>query len=539
MPRVLLGGFDAVLKDSLKRRLNDYPISRVSSVPEIQEELAGGSVSLLILDSDLDGAVAAASPPPNHLINKDRRPETAATTAALEALEELRANPQWAELPVIYYASTESSGEAARRLAADLRIREILLPPLDQNELARQTAQALGILLAPSAGETKMQHAVAAARSRFLETVAERLETLDGAGAALLEGNLKPGVRELARREAHKLAGLLGTIGFAAGSRFAREMEGILAGAVSSGHAQAMRYSELAVALRLDVEKPSISAAPLTERAGDESQTSILIVDSDDEFSERLEAEALGHSVRVRRARDFARAASMIAEDIPDVALASLFLSGKEEEGLEFIESLAAHAPPVPVIVLTSKDTFTDRVEVARRGGHGFLSRSSPASKILEAGLKLVDRLHSADVRIMAVDDDPHILSLLCSLLETRGALIKTLADPAQFWDSLEAFVPDLLVLDVDMPGLSGLDLCRVVRNDSRWAQTPIIFLTGHNNPGAIQRVFAAGADDFVSKPIVGPELLTRIFNRLERVRMQRRISETDLLTGAFNRRKS
>ena len=89
-----------------------------------------------------------------------------------------------------------------------------------------------------------MQRAVAAARSRFLETAAERLETLDRAGAALLEGNLKPGARELARREAHKLAGLLGTIGLAAGSRFAREMEEILTGGVSSGPAQAMRYSE-------------------------------------------------------------------------------------------------------------------------------------------------------------------------------------------------------------------------------------------------------------------------------------------------------
>ena len=142
------------------------------------------------------------------------------------------------------------------------------------------------------------------------------------------------------------------------------------------------------------MEKPSISGVRLTERATDESQASILIVDPDDEFSERLEAEALGHSVRVRRTRDFASAAGMIAEDIPDVVLASILLAGEEQEGLDFIESLAARAPPVPVIVLTSKDTFTDRVEVARRGGHGFLSRSSPAPKILEAGLKLVGRLH-------------------------------------------------------------------------------------------------------------------------------------------------
>ncbi|MGH9353008.1 MAG: response regulator, partial [Terriglobia bacterium] len=464
---------------------------------------------------------------------------TAVVTQALKAIEELRANPKWAELPVIYCARQDSVDEAPGELAGGLRIRKILLPPLNLNELARESAQVLGITLAPSAEGAKIQQAVAEARNHFLETISERLETLDRAGTALLEGNLGPDLREAARREAHKLAGLLGTIGFAAGSRFAREIEEILGGGVCPGPVQAIRYSDLAVALRLDVEKPAGSVPTPTGRTSGEKRISILIVDSDDEFSERLEAEALGHGVRVRRAKDFTRAVSMISENTPDVVLAGLLLSGKEEEGLDFIERLASRTPPVPVIVLTSKDAFTDRVEVARRGGHGFLARSSSAPKILEAGLKLVDRLHSADARIMAVDDDPQVLSLLFSLLESHGVTIKTLADPAQFWECLEAFAPDLLVLDVDMPGLGGLDLCRVVRNDPRWAGTPILFLTGHNDPGTIQSVFAAGADDFVSKPIAGPELLTRVFNRLERAHLQRRMLETDFLTGAFNRRKS
>ncbi|MGH9344506.1 MAG: response regulator, partial [Terriglobia bacterium] len=396
----------------------------------------------------------------------------------------------------------------------------------------------LGITLAATEG-AKIQQAVDEARNRFLETISGRMETLDRAGTALLEGNLGPDLRETARREAHKLAGLLGTIGFAAGSRFAREIEEILGVGLCTGPAQAIRYSELAVALRLDVEKPAFNAQPPTERTAREKRISVLIVDSDDEFSEKLEAEALGHGVRARRAKDFAHAGCMISEDSPDVVLADLLLSGKEEEGLDFIGNLAEHIPPVPVIVLTSKDTFTDRVAVARSGGHGFLSKSSSASKILEAGLKLVDRLHSSDSRIMAVDDDPQVLSLLFSLLQSRGVSIKTLADPARFWECLETFAPDLLMLDVDMPELSGLELCRVVRNDPRWAGTPILFLTAHNDPGTIQSVFAAGADDFVSKPIVGPELMTRIFNRLERARAQRRTLETDFLTGAFNRRKS
>ncbi|HEX5483297.1 MAG TPA: response regulator, partial [Terriglobia bacterium] len=192
-----------------------------------------------------------------------------------------------------------------------------------------------------------------------------------------------------------------------------------------------------------------------------------------------------------------------------------------------------------PVVVLTSKDTFTDRVEVARRGGRGFISKSSSASQILEAVSKLADRLHRTDARIMAVDDDPQVLALLRALLEPRSVQMTTLDDPLQFWERFRAFSPDLLLLDVDMPHLSGIELCRVVRNDPRGVEIPVIFLTRRNDAGTIHRVFSAGADDFVAKPIVGPELLTRIFNRLERVRLRRSLADTDPLTGVLNRRKS
>jgi diguanylate cyclase (GGDEF)-like protein len=66
-----------------------------------------------------------------------------------------------------------------------------------------------------------------------------------------------------------------------------------------------------------------------------------------------------------------------------------------------------------------------------------------------------------------------------------------------------------------------------------------VVFLTSSTGAETVQRVFAAGADDFVAKPIVGPELVTRITNRLERVRLHRALADTDPLTGVANRRRS
>jgi len=101
----------------------------------------------------------------------------------------------------------------------------------------------------------------------------------------------------------------------------------------------------------------------------------------------------------------------------------------------------------------------------------------------------------------------------------------------------LQRVVPDLLLLDVDMPQLSGIELCTVVRNDVRWSTVPILFLTSQTDPETVSRVFHEGADDFIAKPIVGPELVTRIRNRLERARMFRNMLQTDTLTGVANRR--
>ena len=119
--------------------------------------------------------------------------------------------------------------------------------------------------------------------------------------------------------------------------------------------------------------------------------------------------------------------------------------------------------------------------------------------------------------KILLVDDDPKILALLQSLLQPWGLQVNTIADPRQFWQTLEAISPDLLVLDVEMPYLNGIKLCQEIRNDPRWSELPIVFLTVHKDADIVNQVFSVGADDFVSKPIVGPELVTRIVNRLER----------------------
>lgn len=102
----------------------------------------------------------------------------------------------------------------------------------------------------------------------------------------------------------------------------------------------------------------------------------------------------------------------------------------------------------------------------------------------------------------------------------------------------LDGTAPDLAVLDLNLPGASGIELCRLLRADRRWAALPVVVLTAQADRATLESAFAAGADDYAVKPFMGPELVTRITNRLERTRILRAMAEVDSLTGLANRRK-
>lgn len=125
--------------------------------------------------------------------------------------------------------------------------------------------------------------------------------------------------------------------------------------------------------------------------------------------------------------------------------------------------------------------------------------------------------------RLLVVDDDVLVLETLHTLLPPWGIHLTTLADPRQLWETLATTQPNLLILDIEMPHHTGIELCQAVRDHERWGGMPIMILTAHTDAATVNQVFAAGADDFVSKPVVGPELVSRILHRLERVRLWRR----------------
>lgn len=125
------------------------------------------------------------------------------------------------------------------------------------------------------------------------------------------------------------------------------------------------------------------------------------------------------------------------------------------------------------------------------------------------------------------------------SLLEPWGIKVSTLESPLHFWQILQATQPDLAILDVEMPEINGIELCQALGSDLDWQELPVLFLTARQDAQTIQKIFEIGGDDYISKPVVGAELIARINNRLDRSRLLHNLATQDRLTGLSNRSQS
>lgn len=119
--------------------------------------------------------------------------------------------------------------------------------------------------------------------------------------------------------------------------------------------------------------------------------------------------------------------------------------------------------------------------------------------------------------RILVLDDEPDVTELLEYKLEQEGYRVEVLNDPLEFIAKVREFEPDLMILDIMMPELNGLQLCRIARSDPSMKDIPIIFLSARGEAEDRIKGLETGADDYISKPFNTKELQLRINNMLHR----------------------
>ena len=113
--------------------------------------------------------------------------------------------------------------------------------------------------------------------------------------------------------------------------------------------------------------------------------------------------------------------------------------------------------------------------------------------------------------RILVVDDDPVTVELLTELFEYEGYVVSTAFDGFEALAKIKSEKPDIISLNVRMPGIDGFEVCRRIRADPASAHIPVVMLTGQCDVASRVRGLEAGADDYLTKPFRIIELTSRI----------------------------
>jgi DNA-binding response OmpR family regulator len=355
-------------------------------------------------------------------------------------------------------------------------------------------------------------------RNRLQERINQYMSVLEQAATACLQDTLTQELCTLAEQKAHALATLLCNFGLNKGSQLARTIDHYLQLNQSSGTKEAKHLHKLVLALRKEIE---CSPQGLVSKSAShkDDRPKLLIVDSDRQLTRELVITAETQGIVADVATNLSEAREKIYSTRPNVVLLDLVVGKTTQESLALLAELLLQKPPVPFLVFTAKNNLEDRIQVAQLGGRTFLQKPIPAHEVLQTVIHVLRPIDiKTEAMVMIADNNSQLSASLGSLLEPWRIKVSNLGDPQNFWQTLEISAPKLLIINLEMPDLKAIELCQVVRNDIRWGGLPILLLTDRLDVNTIHQAFAAGADDCISKSMVGSELVNCILHHLKRI---------------------
>ncbi len=163
---------------------------------------------------------------------------------------------------------------------------------------------------------------------------------------------------------------------------------------------------------------------------------------------------------------------------------------------------------PVTVRAWASKGLCADRITP---GGHRRFARHEVERFARERGIPFASGPAPTVPRTLVVDDDPHIQRLLCEFLAERGVETAIAVDGFEAGFQVATFHPNLVLLDVKMPGMDGLEVCRRIKADPATRATRVVFLSGYLSAEGREAMRVAGADLCIEKPLDMALLATQL----------------------------
>lgn len=255
------------------------------------------------------------------------------------------------------------------------------------------------------------------------------------------------------------------------------------------------------------------------------------------EVSNRLKAAA----IQVEGCRDLSSLESLLRRQAPDAVLIDAAHHGELESVAQVLQQERVRQQSRIALLAFGDDADLAAKVKAMRSGVDLLLPA--ALEPAEAARRLVEHFElgsGAGFRVMIVEDDRSQALFAESVLKKSGVETLAVTEPLNTLDQLARFKPDLILMDLYMPEISGMELTAIIRERDEFISTPIVFLSGEQDPDKHFEALSAGGDDFLSKPIRPKHLISAVTNRARRaraMRQRRTVGEArDPLSGLHER---
>ncbi len=224
-------------------------------------------------------------------------------------------------------------------------------------------------------------------------------------------------------------------------------------------------------------------------------------------------------------------------QDQPETIVADVDFGGQDFGGIEAVREIQENnETTIPTIYVSEhKDDIETRLMASRNGGEEFFYQAIDPGQLIE---KIEQYSHSNvqdPYRILVVDDSRAQAKYIENILIKTGMIPKVETDPMQVLVALDKFQPEIIIMDMYMPGCTGMELARVIRQQDKFHSVPIIYLSAEDDLNKQLHAMSLGGDDFLTKPIDPKHLIATLQNRGRRARSLIALMIRDSLTGLYN----
>lgn len=241
-------------------------------------------------------------------------------------------------------------------------------------------------------------------------------------------------------------------------------------------------------------------------------------------FARELSAELARGGCHVERQESPEELKEVLGSLAPDLVLIDAAFFDEIEHLGEFIRRVRSRVQsPVPLMLFAAADDLEARLKALRAGATTVLPGSLTPAEAAGRVRELVEPAGEQPYRVMIIEDDRSQALFAESVLRKAGMETCAVTDALQSLEQLDQFKPDLILMDMYMPDISGMELTAIIRERPQFISTPIVFLSGEQDSEKQFEALEAGGDDFLSKPIRPKHLMAAVNNRARRARAQDR----------------